>query len=250
MAVMPLPSASLLSFGRRASYIGPLDCNSLVGCSRKFMHKGGRMLPNLATVRHNFFAGRVKLATVLSSSSSSSGTQTSACGESLSDGHEAERYIKRYAIKATGTGVFTESKTDTGHVLQTDVPKKMGGGDEAPQPVEHLLSALIGCTQATAVFVGRSMRRRVLIERMEFDLSAQRDERGALSQPIHELPLLPSKIQKISGKVKVFLKGGRRLSPEEVLLLSEQTEARCPVANMVIASGCEMDITWEDGLSS
>ncbi len=215
------------------------------------MHEGGRMFPDLATARHNIFAGRVQLATILSSSSSSSSeTQTNARGELLSDGDEAERYIKRYAIKATGTGVFTESKTDTGHVLQTDVPKKMGGGDKAPQPVEHLLSALIGCTQATAVFVGRSMRRRVLIERMEFDLSAQRDERGALSQPIHEIPLLPSKIQKISGKVQVFLKGGQRLSPEEVLLLSEQTEARCPVANMVIASGCEMDITWEDGLSS
>ena len=44
----------------------------------------------------------------------------------------------------------------------------MGGANLAPQPVETLLAALIGCTQATALFVGRQLG--VVIDKMEFDI--------------------------------------------------------------------------------
>lgn len=160
---------------------------------------------------------------------------------------EALKHRKSYAITGTGKGNAVDMQTNTGHELFTDVPKKMGGTDSAPQPVEHLLAALVGCAQATAIFVGRSMKPRLLIDRIEFDIQAQRDARGALLQPIEETPDIPARLQYVSGTAKVFFKGSTSVSSEELHLLGEQTEARCPVANMMMASGCTMDIQWVNG---
>lgn len=138
--------------------------------------------------------------------------------------------------------------TFTGHSLETDVPITMGGKNLAPQPVETLLAALIGCTQATALFVGRQLQPRVLIERMEFDIEAERDERGALSLPIDAKPEVPSRLQRVSGIVVVYAK--QTIDDSTLSLLKEQTELRCPVANMMHASGCEMNIDWMDGVAT
>jgi len=138
-------------------------------------------------------------------------------------------------------------KTNTGHDLQTDVPIKMGGGDSAPQPVETLLAALLGCTQATAVFVGRMMSPRLTIDKIYFDIEAYRDERGALESPIDIVPTIPARLQRVSGTVLVYFKKGSDVTDENMRILGEQTEARCPVANMLHASGCELDIRWMNG---
>ena len=162
------------------------------------------------------------------------------------------QYTKSYRIQGVGRQSQAEMTTNTGHVIQTDVPKKMGGKDVAPQPVETLLAALLGCTQATAVFVGRHMEPRVLIDRLEFDVSATRDDRGALELPISNDPAIPSRLQHITGTIRVYTKGNKNtcLTNEQLKLLSHQTELRCPIANMMIASGCQMDIAWLDGASS
>ena len=142
-------------------------------------------------------------------------------------------------------------KTNTGHTIETDVPKSMGGNDNAPQPVETLLAAWMGCTQATALFVGRNMNPRVYIDKIEFDsIEAYRDERGALGG---EFPLksgdsnsggenssdsldIPARLECVSGVVKVYAVERKRgessrliLSDEHLRILGEQSERRCPV---------------------
>ena len=157
------------------------------------------------------------------------------------------QFHKVYSITGSGRRNASSIKTNTGHELHTDIPKQMGGTDSAPQPVEHLLSALVGCTQATAVFVGRSMKPRINIDRLEFDLHAHRDERGALNFPIEENPPVPSRLLAISGVITVFPKLSKnqgQISEQELAVLKEQTETRCPVANMMISSGCNMDVEW------
>jgi hypothetical protein len=117
---------------------------------------------------------------------------------STNDHHDEKRFIiKSYTIHGVGKGSRVEVRTNTGHELRTDVPaptSTMGGTDSAPQPVETLLAALLGCTQATAIFVGRHLEPRVLIERLEFvDIVAERDERGARSLPIDVDPSVPAR---------------------------------------------------------
>jgi len=126
------------------------------------------------------------------------------------------------------------------HTIQTDIPKAMGGENQAPQPVELLLASFIGCTQATAIFVARQMGLSIL--RMDFDLKARRDERGAIALPIRDAPPVQSRLQEITGRV--ILTTDEPLSLEDLNILQEQSELRCPVANMMIASGCRMNVEW------
>jgi putative redox protein len=152
--------------------------------------------------------------------------------------------IKYYHVIGEGTRSYVELRTDTGHTLATDVPKSMGGDDRAPQPVEMVLTALVGCTQATAVYVGRHMRpARVLVDRLVFDITAYRDEQGALQLPIERAPSISAKVQAVSGTIKVYTK--KPLLPGQLEMLREQTELRCPVASLLVAGGCRLDIRWE-----
>ena len=115
----------------------------------------------------------------------------------------------------------------------------------APQPVETLLAAWMGCTQATALFVGRHLPERVVLDKIEFEnIQAYRDERGALQLPITETPNIPSRLNRITGTIKVTSRNDKILSEDQMKLLKEQTEIRCPVANMMIASGCSIDVEW------
>jgi len=55
--------------------------------------------------------------------------------------------LKTYTVTATGERSACETRTDTGFIIRSDTPLKMGGENAAPQPVELLLAALIGCEQ-------------------------------------------------------------------------------------------------------
>lgn len=169
------------------------------------------------------------------------------CFATASPNQVFEMHRKQYSISGTGQRSKVTCQTNTNHILETDVPKKMGGGDEAPQPVEHLLAALLGCTQATAVYCGRMMKPRLIIDKIDFNIHAYRDERGALSLPITETPTIPARLQKVAGTVIVTFKDGTEVSEEQLDILGKQTEARCPVANMMHASGCIMEIEWKNG---
>jgi uncharacterized OsmC-like protein len=180
----------------------------------------------------------------------------------------SSRYQKTYRLtghtSAESSSGVTVCCTHTNHVIQTDLPVRMGGRNAAPQPVELLLASLIGCTQATALFVARHVQPKIHVQRMEFDLVAVRDERGALQLPIPPgtyspttldqeatTTRIPSRLQRVHGTVTIYTKQHSDSSSQEAPIGRErlaqwqhETEWRCPVANMMVASGCEMDIQW------
>ena len=227
---------------------------------------------------------------------------------------DEQQYIKSYQLTGIGTGTHVQIDTVTGHRIQTDIPKAMGGQDTAPQPVELLLSSWMGCTQATAMYVYRQiirMRRQhkkepiknrkgrhninnntttIQLDTIEFEnIVAHRDERGALQLPIQDRPRIPSQLFSITGTIRVYFKttrpasftttitpvasedGGEDSAPdphgenkqssrstgvssssssalllteEEFELFQEQVEVRCPIANMIITSGCRINVDW------
>jgi len=179
---------------------------------------------------------------------------------------------KSYHLTGIGIGQkgSTKTQTNTNHIIHTDIPISMGGENTAPQPVEHLLAAFIGCTQATAIFVGRNMQPRILIDRIEFDIKGERDERGALDcLPIiprapdgnndndhdfdgaDEFPSIPARLQCVKGSITVYAKNRKgqevEIGDNAMRLLETHTERRCPVANMIVDSGCSMQVKWTDG---
>ena len=77
---------------------------------------------------------------------------------SSSSSREAEdssaRWRKTYRIEGEGLKSKCSVSTEDGFHIVSDTPLSMGGGNEAPQPILLLLSALAGCETATAQFVG------------------------------------------------------------------------------------------------
>lgn len=81
------------------------------------------------------------------------------------------------------------------------------------------------------------------VEAIRFeDVRAVRDERGSLSLPITEEPPAVSRLRAVSGRVVV--QSSQQLSEQQLALLADQVEIRCPIANMLNASGCKLDFTW------
>lgn len=73
---------------------------------------------------------------------------------------EAESLLWRKTYQLSGRGIRNQCSTHTadGFSIDSDIPKAMGGGNTAPQPVYQLLAALVGCETATANFVGEGTR--------------------------------------------------------------------------------------------
>lgn len=155
------------------------------------------------------------------------------------------RNLHIYHITGTGSAGTSNSKCRN-HEIATDLPLNLGGRDTAVQPVELLLGSLIGCEIATATFGARHMTPRFPLLRIEFEYRSERDPNGALALPIEKCPEISSKLQRIWGTAKVHLQDGHPTETfERLQFLKDQVEQRCPIANMVTASGCSLTTKWD-----
>ena len=148
--------------------------------------------------------------------------------------------LKTYRLTAKGSESLCISNTKSGHSIRTDVPKASGGNESAAEPVYHLLAALVGCETATASFVARRMK--VNVKGMTFDISAQRDQNGALSLPIDENPEVSAALKFVKGTCLV--ETVPETTDAQLKLLEEQTHQRCPVANMMNLAGTSVEIAF------
>lgn len=68
-----------------------------------------------------------------------------------------------------------------------------------------------------------------------------RDERGATSLPLEDEPPVPARLARIHGTATVH---DTTATDSQLLELGAQVHRRCPVANMVVLSGCTLDLIW------
>ena len=140
-----------------------------------------------------------------------------------------------------GDAVNCNITTDDGWKISTDTPKIQGGTNTAPQPVSLLLASLCGCELATARFVALKSSPRIKMGRIEFDLNAKRDERGAISLPLGSPLPVPARLEHVWGTATVY---NTNATQEQIKQLGDEVHLRCPVANMIVLSGCVLDIHW------
>ena len=160
-----------------------------------------------------------------------------------SDEGASETFIKRYPLVARGSGVQCVMKARNVHDIRTDVPKAMGGADEAPQPVELLLAALVGCEQATAAYVARHMSPRFKLKYVHFSVVGERDDRGATALPVHEPAPCPARLSRVTGEAVVHVRGPAE-TQARVDELARLVKSRCPVADTLRAAGTELEVRW------
>lgn len=179
-------------------------------------------------------------STTRAASSSTSSSTSSLPGDDAAN----EKHLKRYPLVARGSGAQCTIKARELHEIRTDVPRSMGGGDEAPQPVELLLSALVGCEQATAAYVARHMTPRFKLKAIHFSVIGERDDRGATSLPISAPAPVQARLTRVSGEAVVHVRGPERETQARVEELARLVMQRCPVADMFHAAGTELAVRW------
>ena len=160
----------------------------------------------------------------------------------ISNANKSPEIIKRYKVNGGGDKVNCSVTTEDGWKISTDTPKNQGGTNTAPQPVSLLLASLCGCELATARFVALKSSPRIKMGRIEFDLNAKRDERGAISLPLGSPLPVPARLEHIWGTATVY---NTNATEEQITRLGDEVHQRCPVANMIILSGCVLDIQWK-----
>ena len=149
---------------------------------------------------------------------------------------------KSYRVVGGGIGSSCKVLTDDGWAITTDTPKVQGGTNTAPQPVMLLLASLCGCELATARFVALKSLPRIKMGRVEFDLEATRDERGAINLPLTAPLPAPARLERVWGTATLY---DTDATQEQITSLGAQVHLRCPVANMMVLSGCVLDIDWK-----
>ena len=155
---------------------------------------------------------------------------------------KGKQIYKNYKVKGGGYGSHCEIITqDDWWNISSDVPISQGGTNKAPQPVLLLLASLCGCELATARFVAFRSDPKIVMGRIEFDIDAKRDERGALHLPLYTEPPVPARLEHVWGTATVY---DSNASQEQISALGHEVHKRCPVANMMVLSGCRLEIDW------
>jgi uncharacterized OsmC-like protein len=113
-------------------------------------------------------------------------------------------------------------------------------------PVETLLASICMCGHQTSHYVARYMYPPVEIDRIDFEIFAERDESATNALPIgHKSGDYPvPKISRIWGRAIVHTTANQTY----IDFIEAESKRRCPIASTIAAGGTEVDIKYEKAI--
>ena len=142
--------------------------------------------------------------------------------------------IRGKSLSATNPGNMTTTIEFPGLAsLTLDEPVKHGGGGQGPSPLQGVLGSLCGCEAVT--FSRTAKEKNFNYNGLEFEAEFTIDIRGRMGVR----SVVPHfKTVRVQVYVKTNEDEGRLL---EVV---KETEARCPVFNLIKDAGVEIECVW------
>jgi uncharacterized OsmC-like protein len=116
----------------------------------------------------------------------------------------------------------------------TDEPAAHGGESAGPSPLQAVLGALCGCEAVT--FRRTATEMSFEYDRLEFEAAFTIDIRGRMGDRA---------VRPHFQTVKVLISVVTSSSEEDLAAVIEETEARCPVMNLLIDAGVSVDVKWQ-----
>ena len=142
--------------------------------------------------------------------------------------------IRGKSLLATNPGNMTTTIEFPGLAsLTLDEPVKHGGGGQGPSPLQGVLGSLCGCEAVT--FSRTAKEKNFNYNGLEFEAEFTIDIRGRMG--------VRSVVPHFKTvRVQVFVK----TNEDEARLLEvvKETEARCPVFNLIKDAGVEIECVW------
>lgn len=130
-------------------------------------------------------------------------------------------------------GTHTVSQVRDFAPLESDEPDTLGGTNRAPSPLELALVSLVSCDGVIINGVAQAMR--FEYSRVEFGCTAQIDVRG---------PKGVKGVRPYFEKVDLTITVTTDEPEERLQTLRRNVEFRCPVTNLFVSAGVEMNVDW------
>jgi uncharacterized OsmC-like protein len=146
-----------------------------------------------------------------------------------------EDFLRRKTLTAQ-TQATMKTVIDYGEfgIGVTDEPAAHGGESAGPSPLQAVLGALCGCEAVT--FRRTATEMNFEYERLEFEAAFTIDIRGRMGDRA---------VRPHFQTVKVLISVLTSSSEEDLAAVIEETEARCPVMNLLIDAGVSVDVKWQ-----
>ena len=142
--------------------------------------------------------------------------------------------IRGKSLSATNPGNMTTTIEFPGLAsLTLDEPVKHGGGGQGPSPLQGVLGSLCGCEAVT--FSRTAKEKNFNYNGLEFEAEFTIDIRGRMG-----VRSVAPHFKTV--RVQVYVK----TNEDEARLLEvvKETEARCPVFNLIKDAGVEIECVW------
>lgn len=142
--------------------------------------------------------------------------------------------IRRKTLSARNHGtMMTDIDFGEYGVFVTDEPIAHGGSGEGPSPLQTVLGALCGCESVTFHRTANEMG--FDYSGIDFDAAFTIDVRGRLGQRGVRQHFQTVKVQAVVTTTE---------SVERLREVVEETEARCPVFNLIRDAGVNLEVSW------
>lgn len=143
-------------------------------------------------------------------------------------------FVRRKTLTAHN-GATMRTVVDTGEfgTFVTDEPVPHGGTGEGPSPLQAVLGALCGCEGVT--FNRTAADLGFTYDSLDFEAAFTIDVRGRLGD---------RSVRPHFQTVRVRAVVATQESPEAFAAVVEETEARCPVMNLIVDAGVDLEVEW------
>lgn len=145
-----------------------------------------------------------------------------------------EPIVRRKSVSARNDATM-KTHIDAGEHggFVTDEPIAHGGSGGGPSPLQAVLGALCGCEGVT--FNRTATEFGFSYEGIDFDGSYTIDIRGRMGD---------RRVRPHFQSVRVEARVGTQESEERLREVVEETEARCPVYNLISDAGVNVEMVW------
>ena len=145
-----------------------------------------------------------------------------------------EPIVRKKSVSARNDGTM-KTHIDAGEYggFVTDEPRAHGGSGAGPSPLQTVLGALCGCEGVT--FNRTATEFDFSYEGINFDGSYTIDIRGRMGD---------RRVRPHFQTVRVEARVRTEESEDRLREVVEETEARCPVYNLISDAGVRMEIVW------
>ena len=140
-------------------------------------------------------------------------------------------------FKAEGQGNGWPTKvdiTDTEWKIQLDEPTKDGGSNSGPNPMQFFTASIVGCQNEQAQVVAEELS--LTIEQINIQIEIDLDLSGFMGTADH------SNGSYKSVRLNAVVQG--EATDEQVKVLGQKVDARCPILALLRTSGCEIESNW------